>query len=792
VREGTDADHPFTRIYYRAGSSAAVAARSRSWYWDDAADTLYVNTGGDANALVGGLEVAGVSAGWVITGDNVRVENLALHGYGLHDPALNLSGIGMAGPDGAEHVLVDVDVWYTGYHAVVQNPTNRNYLTCVRCRAGLCTSNTLGGVTVYNSFSANGLQEMVLHDCETSYGTLPSSDWTTAATGQGGTSFFAHTTGLPPGLLVASRTRYPASDWGVNGPLIGCAVAARVEDVRAFIYGEEPGYPCYPSIGVLGFSCAVANSRYDLGIWDGTPGVDLGAFVGRSETWLYNCTFKADATPATNFGGGYSWFYSNGGATVEVRADNCRFEMTAPATELGNLIASIGGVAGGCLFRNCTFVWKGVGPGVSRTAASGLDDTNLVNCAYYFSPANVGYGTAEFVGNTANPVVLAAEPSADYVPYPGDGLFGGGAANDLGWDFLGAARPLGRRDIGPVGGADYAAPALAVVAGGFAADKLTYFDGTKLASDVLLTRGGGVSLLAAAGAAAAVPVAARAFQPPRAADFDANLANYLSASDVGLPVGQAPLGISLWFRPESLTGYQILFAYGTPLSGEAVFLMLDNAKVCLSQWGVLSTGVTTLLVNTWYHLIVTRVGTTWTAYLDNVPEAGASATMANTTTLSGALYLGHETSGNFVFDGQLDMVGVAAVDFTAGDRTQLNNGNAGRQWGDLSDSLRAKFVRWYDLDELSGVRVDRTGNADMAMAGTVGSATGKITGTPQSGDLFQGQDEAGNVLARVRHNGALGLPTLADADAANESLYNSSTNGKLSWKDAGGTVTPLY
>jgi len=42
--------------------------------------------------------------------------------------------------------------------------------------------------------------------------------------------------------------------------------------------------------------------------------------------------------------------------------------------------------------------------------------------------------------------------------------------------------------------------------------------------------------------------------------------------------------------------------------------------------------------------------------------------------------------------------------------------------------------------------------------------------------------------------GATGLtiPQMADGTAANSTLYDSTTNGKLSWKDAGGTVWPLY
>lgn len=44
----------------------------------------------------------------------------------------------------------------------------------------------------------------------------------------------------------------------------------------------------------------------------------------------------------------------------------------------------------------------------------------------------------------------------------------------------------------------------------------------------------------------------------------------------------------------------------------------------------------------------------------------------------------------------------------------------------------------------------------------------------------------------LRIDGVIKLLAIADADAPNGSLYNSSTSGKLSWKDSGGTVNSLY
>lgn len=42
------------------------------------------------------------------------------------------------------------------------------------------------------------------------------------------------------------------------------------------------------------------------------------------------------------------------------------------------------------------------------------------------------------------------------------------------------------------------------------------------------------------------------------------------------------------------------------------------------------------------------------------------------------------------------------------------------------------------------------------------------------------------------NNEALAIVTLADADAPNSTLYYSSTQSKLVWKDSGGVVRNLY
>ena len=56
----------------------------------------------------------------------------------------------------------------------------------------------------------------------------------------------------------------------------------------------------------------------------------------------------------------------------------------------------------------------------------------------------------------------------------------------------------------------------------------------------------------------------------------------------------------------------------------------------------------------------------------------------------------------------------------------------------------------------------------------------------QSGDLQQWTNSTPTVLTRVRADGSIALPTIADASAVNSSLYFSSTTSKLCYKDSSG------
>jgi hypothetical protein len=62
----------------------------------------------------------------------------------------------------------------------------------------------------------------------------------------------------------------------------------------------------------------------------------------------------------------------------------------------------------------------------------------------------------------------------------------------------------------------------------------------------------------------------------------------------------------------------------------------------------------------------------------------------------------------------------------------------------------------------------------------------------QSGPLIEGQNNGGTPLFSHLADGSLRLPHLADASAANDTIYYSTTSSKLVFKDPSGVVNPLY
>jgi len=102
--------------------------------------------------------------------------------------------------------------------------------------------------------------------------------------------------------------------------------------------------------------------------------------------------------------------------------------------------------------------------------------------------------------------------------------------------------------------------------------------------------------------------------------------------------------------------------------------------------------------------------------------------------------------------------------------------------GDNTRDIGAAGTEWKDL------YIDGTANIDSLVADTADVNGGTIDGTAIGG----ASRAAGSFTTLYSEQAALQMATLADAAAPNNDLYYSSTQGKLVYKDSGGTVHDLY
>jgi len=133
------------------------------------------------------------------------------------------------------------------------------------------------------------------------------------------------------------------------------------------------------------------------------------------------------------------------------------------------------------------------------------------------------------------------------------------------------------------------------------------------------------------------------------------------AAPVGLPLGNSPRTMDLWFRTNAnLSTYteSALIQYGAQAQDNVFGLITSaNSPGRLYFFGGNDDlpGVTTLQPNTWYHVAVTYDGTTLKLYLNGQLENSKTTTSLNTVLDSNGLTIGLRP-GSATWDGQIDEV----------------------------------------------------------------------------------------------------------------------------------------
>lgn len=178
------------------------------------------------------------------------------------------------------------------------------------------------------------------------------------------------------------------------------------------------------------------------------------------------------------------------------------------------------------------------------------------------------------------------------------------------------------------------------------------------------------------------------------ADLEAGSSNYFSiadASQTGLDF-TGDFSLSCWLKFESLPSSSQFGILDKWLStGDQLSYLIDyntngtaGIRVFTSSTGG-GAGVAggqanfTASTATWYHLVVSKSGTTTTVYIDD----SSVGTITNSNAIfdgTSALFLGNENDASRFFDGIIDEVGLWSRALTSGEVTTLYNGGAGIQY----------------------------------------------------------------------------------------------------------------
>jgi len=265
--------------FSRQNSVVNCQANPKSFWYDSGTTTLYINAGVgiDPNTLslegVPRNSSMGVCLGAGANGG--RIDNIKTFGYGLDSSSTgnNIVGIADQLKDLDTGLITNCESYYNTSHSIVHivsGPGNSGGIsTYAYCRAGYNIYNA-AAETVFNSYSYEGDQETIFHECVAPYGTLPTSDWWTAGSGdqKRGILHYAHTNGgggQVIGLIIFNACRYEDNPFGC----INCGYAGNVPsmasdpaDCRAYVFEElGPNPPNNNSIQ-WGGSVAYINCKF--------------------------------------------------------------------------------------------------------------------------------------------------------------------------------------------------------------------------------------------------------------------------------------------------------------------------------------------------------------------------------------------------------------------------------------------------------------------------------------------------------------------------------------------------
>lgn len=442
-------------ILSRQTSQANCESTSNSFYNDTTGNVLHVNLGGtDPNTLT--LRAFDINSliGVELSANATRVDNILTYGWGCDPGSAGTQKHGIkttvTGTDAA--VASNCESYYNSSHCVGHNSSSSGgIVTFIDCSAGFTTDSS-GGTTVFNGFSATGGGEVIFDNPTVVGGELPAG---TSAYLPSATAVFGHTGSSTMALMLSRGLSHGDIDYPCAGATNfgDVPAASTITDARAFVINERAT--------VHGTSNASPSSAFKIA---GLNTVEIGgnntvkpgasvtvraATVNIQSGWALNCITTVDLSAVTETvyalwniisGANTARLYNNRIKVIGNSATNFRIDHDAvtksDGVELKNTILTAESFSSG------------------KTAILNLGNNlvnagNIANNAYFGWTGGSDTSTDDGYGNDAGKVEMAASPSL--LASPTSDLIGAGEDVSLEYDYYGRTRST--VDIGPIANA---------------------------------------------------------------------------------------------------------------------------------------------------------------------------------------------------------------------------------------------------------------------------------------------------------------------------------------------------
>ena len=214
-----------------------------------------------------------------------------------------------------------------------------------------------------------------------------------------------------------------------------------------------------------------------------------------------------------------------------------------------------------------------------------------------------------------------------------------------------------------------------------------------------------------------------------ALDFDGSNDYVINSSPAGLPTGNNPITLEIWFKvPASFTNVGYFILSGVKKVREGYHFLINHpsvGKLFFGYWGAgFDVGVTGINDGAWHHFVGTYDGSTHRTYVDGVPKNTLSE--SGTGVLSGSQYiLGASSPTTEFVNGSIDEGRIYNRALSADEISHNYNSGAGTYTPYSTEGLKC---HWH-FDEESGTTAgDSSGNGNNGTLYNMDPATDWVDG----------------------------------------------------------------